>query len=60
MLGKTEMQIFYSRKATRVIEQLYVLRREKYPEYQILQAPFYFKTGDALGTYIEFNLDEMN
>lgn len=37
-----------------------MLRREKFPEYQVLQAPFYFKQGDALASYIESNLDEMN
>lgn len=54
------MSIFHYRKAAKVIDNLYILRKEKYPEYQVLLAPFYYKVGDALCTYIEINTDEMN
>lgn len=55
-----EMSIFYAQKASRTIDQLYNVRKEKHEEYQILLAPFYYKKADALATYIEFNMDEMN
>ena len=58
--GVLEMSIFHNRKATKIIEQLYNLRKDKYPEYQILLAPFYYKIGDSLVTYIECNMNEMN
>jgi len=54
------MAIFHNRKATKIIEQLYNLRKEVYPEYQILLAPFYYKIGDSLVSYIECNMNEMN
>jgi hypothetical protein len=36
-----------------------VTRKDKYPEYQVLLAPFYFKVGDGLATYIELNTNEV-
>ena len=39
---------------------LYNARKDAFEEYQILLAPFYYKKGDALATYIESNMDEMN
>ena len=54
------MSIFHYRKAAKIIDQLYLLRKEKYPEYQVLLAPFYYRTGDALASYVECNLDAMN
>ena len=55
-----EMSIFYCQKASRTIDQLYNVRKDKHEEYQVLLAPFYYKKGDSLATYIEFNMDEMN
>lgn len=60
MVGQLEMQIFHVRKAAKIIDQLYLVRKEKFPEYQVILAPFYFKIGDALSSYVECNLDEMN
>lgn len=54
------MAVFHTRKAMKIIEQLYTLRKDQYPEYQVLQAPFYFKVGDSIASYIECNTDEMN
>jgi hypothetical protein len=34
-------------------------RKDKYPEYQVLLAPFYFRVGDSLATYIELNTNEV-
>ena len=31
--GMLEMSIFHCRKAVKIIEQLYILRKEAYPEY---------------------------
>jgi hypothetical protein len=58
--GNLEMSIFHLMKARKIIEQLYEVRKEDYPEYQILQASFYYKVGDSLSTYIECNMNEMN
>ena len=60
MLDQLEQTIFHFKKALRIIDQLYITRKESYPEYQILLAPFYYKMGDSLCTYIEINTDEMN
>ena len=53
------MNIFHTRKALRIIEQLHGIRQEKYPEYQALLASFYYKTADSLISYIECNTNEM-
>ena len=58
--GVLEMAIFHNRKATKIIEQLYNLRKEQYPDYQILLAPFYYKIADSLVSYVECNMNEMN
>ena len=58
--GVLEMAIFHNRKASKIMEQLYNLRKEAHPEYLVLQAPFYYKVGDALASYIECNMNEMN
>lgn len=42
------------------MEQLYQLRKEQYPEYLVLQAPFYYKVGQSLANYVECNVNEMN
>ena len=36
------------------------MRKDEFPEYQALLAPFYYKIGESLVTYIECNMDEMN
>ena len=54
------MSIFHFRKAAKIIDALYLLRRDKYKEYQVLLAPFYFKVGDSLASYVEINTNEMN
>lgn len=58
--GMLEMGIFHNRKAFNIVDQLYNLRKEKYPGYQILLAPFYYKVGDSIVSYIECNMNEMN
>lgn len=60
LTGQSELSIFHYQKACTIIDQLFVTRKDKYEDYQILLAPFYFKIGDALATYVELNLDEMN
>ena len=59
LMGQYELNIFHFRKAAKIIDQLYMTRKEKYPEYQIMLAPFYFKVGDSLANYIELNTNEM-
>ena len=59
LMGQYELNIFHFRKAAKIIDQLYVTRKDNYPEYQILLAPFYFKVGDGLATYIELNTNEV-
>ena len=59
LMGQYEMSIFHFRKAAKIIDQLYMTRKEKYPEYQVLLAPFYFKVGDSLANYIELNTNEV-
>ena len=58
--GVLEMAIFHTRKAIKIMEQLHVLRKDNYPEYQVLLAPFYYKIGESLVSYIECNMNEMN
>ena len=60
LLDQIEMSIFHAKKASKIIDQLYMLRKDKYSEYQVMLAAFYYKVGDALCTYIELNTDEMN
>ena len=60
LASQSELSIFHYQKASTIIDQLFVTRKDKYEDYQILLAPFYFKIGDALATYVELNLDEMN
>lgn len=60
LAGVLEMAVFHCRKAMKIIEQLYLLRKDHYPEYQVLQAPFYYKVADSIASYIECNTDEMN
>ena len=59
MVGQYELQIFHFQKAAKILDSLYLLRKEKYPEYQVLLAPFYYRVGDALATYVELNTNEM-
>lgn len=59
LMGQYENSIFYFRKAAKIIEQLHDVRKDGYPEYQVLLAPFYFRIGDALATYVELNTNEM-
>ena len=58
--GMLEMAIHHTRKAVKIIEQLHSLRKDSYPEYQVLMAPFYYKQGELLVSYIECNMNEMN
>lgn len=60
MAGALEMTIFHARKGSKIMDQLYNLRKDQYPEYQVLLAPFYYKIGDAIVSYIECNMNEMN
>ena len=59
LMGQYENSIFHFRKAAKIIEQLYEVRKERHPDYQILLAPFYFRIGDGLSTYVELNTNEM-
>jgi hypothetical protein len=59
LMGQYENSIFHFRKAAKIVEQLYELRKERYPEYQVLLAPFYYRIGDSLATYVELNTNEM-
>ena len=60
LAGYLEMSIFHFRKAAKIIDSLYLLRRDKCQEYQVLLAPFYFKVGDSLANFVELNTNEMN
>ena len=60
MLGQLEYAILYARKASKLMDELFELRKEQYPEYQVLLAGFYYKVGDSLCNYVECNTDEMN
>ena len=60
LLGQLENAIAHARKASKIMDDLHILRKETYPEYQVLLAGFYFKVGDSLCNYVECNTDEMN
>lgn len=45
-------------KAVKTIDTLVTLRKEQGYDYQLMLAPFYFKLGDYLATFIELNTDE--
>jgi len=45
-------------KAVKTIDTLVTLRKEQGHDYQLMLAPFYFKLGDYLATFIELNTDE--
>ena len=60
LASQFELSIFHLQKASKIIDQLFVTRKEKYQDYQILLAPFYYKIGDAIATYVELNMNEMN
>ena len=60
MLGELEYAILHARKAAKIMDELFVQRKEQYPEYQVLLAGFYYKVGDSLCNYVECNTDEMN
>ena len=48
-------------KAFKLVEKLVVLRKEQKSEvkYETLLAPFYYKIGDQLATYILLNQNEL-
>ena len=60
MASQFELSIFHLQKACKIIDQLFVTRKDQYQDYQILLAPFYYKIGDAIATYVELNMNEMN
>lgn len=60
LASQFELSIFHLQKACKIIDQLFVTRKDKYQDYQILLAPFYYKIGDAIATYVELNMNEMN
>ena len=43
--------------AIKGINTLVALRKEKYPAYAVLEAPFYYAQGNLLGSYVEANAD---
>jgi hypothetical protein len=45
-------------KAFKTIDALVQLRKGQGSDYQIILAPFYYKAGDYLATFIELNSDE--
>ena len=53
-----EYSIYYYNLALRKVEELYNERKDKFPVYQALLAPFYFKLGYSLASYVELNTDK--
>ena len=53
-----EYVIYYYNRALRKIESLHINRLDIYPLYQCMLAPFYFKLGYAIASYMEANTDK--
>ena len=56
---KFEMAIFHVRRANRFASKYY-RRCADQEKMQVVLAPFYYRLGCALGTYVECNVNEMN
>lgn len=56
---KFEMAIFHVRRASRFASKYYKKCSDQ-EKMQIVLAPFYYRLGCALGTYVECNVNEMN
>lgn len=59
MQDKFEMAIFHARRANRLAARYYKKCSDQ-EKMQIVLAPFYYKLGSALSTYVECNVNEMN
>lgn len=67
LLGEFEKAYLKATKASETMEQLIKIRKEQrdkdpnLPEidYSTLMAPFYYRVGDVLATYIEVNTNEL-
>lgn len=53
-----EWSVYFYKKALLVGEELYELRKEKYPLYEAILAPLYYCYGASLVNYIEANLHD--
>lgn len=58
MRNELELSVALARKAQKSVDKFY--KQLNNDNYQILLAPFYFKIGSQLATYVECNVDEMN
>lgn len=43
----------YSEKAFKKMEELYLMRKDENPDYQVLLAPFYYFLGHVTASYLE-------
>ncbi len=62
ILADAQLSYKYCAKAFKIMDKLVTERQEAQPTssklYQIILAPFYYKFGDSITTFIELNTDE--
>ena len=49
----------FAKKAFNVAQELFTLRKESNPDYEVVLAPFYYMIGHVLATYLENNTDAL-